>query len=397
MMQPPENPSEVLKIAVVGTGYRSDAHLSTIAKLPDFYRLTAVCDMIQERAREAAKRYSVNDYTDVEEMLKKARPDVVLATVPPEAHHTVACLAANYGAHILCETPISITQHYADEMVRVAAQNNVKLEITENVWRWPHERFKRMLVEAGVIGELRTARLWYTSGSYHGINGVRTLVGSEVRRAVGMAKVMETHLGRRGTNLYQYRVFGPKDAQLPVRFAESTIATWEAGLLEFENGVMATYEFPISSRPRGNAWEIHGTEGYLSGMDVVLERERRSYRIVTETDEDAGAKVVTRVRLYEGENPVPDLVWENPFVRYKPSDADDVARMDQLIGIYRAATEEIEPEYGAQSARKDMEVLLAVSESAMLGGQPIDLPLTQETNYERRLATFFEQRLDKSS
>lgn len=396
-MQPPKNPSKVLKIAVVGTGYRSDAHLSTITKLSDLYRLTAVCDAMPERAREAAQRYSVSEYVDLETMLQQERPDVVLVTVAPEAHHTVASLAARYGAHILCETPISITQGFADQMVRSAEEHGVKLEITENVWRWPHERFKRMLVDDGMIGEIRTARLWYTSGSYHGINGVRTLVNSEVRRVVGMAKVMETHLGRRGMNPYHFRVFGPQGAEVPPRFEETTVATWEAGLFEFENGAMATYEFPISSRPKGNLWEIHGTKGYISGTDVVTENPRRAYRIVTETEEEKGEKVVTRVRLYEGENPVPGLVWENPFLHYKPSDADDVARMDQLIGMYRAATEGIAPEYGAVNARRDLEVLLAVAESALLGNHPIELPLTHETNYEKRLASYFESELQRPS
>lgn len=49
-MQPPDSPSQILKIALVGTGYRSEAHLTTIAKMKDMYRLVAVCDVMPERA-----------------------------------------------------------------------------------------------------------------------------------------------------------------------------------------------------------------------------------------------------------------------------------------------------------------------------------------------------------
>src|SRR5690606_22862033 len=122
---PPENPKEILKIAVVGAGYRSEAHLSSLAKLTDLYRLVAVCDTFAERAQEAAQRCGVSAYTDLESMLKAQRPDVVLITVPPEAHHPVAELAASYKAHLLCETPISVTRGYAQRMVRAAAENGV--------------------------------------------------------------------------------------------------------------------------------------------------------------------------------------------------------------------------------------------------------------------------------
>lgn len=390
-MQPPDSPSQILKIALVGTGYRSEAHLTTIAKMKDMYRLVAVCDVMPERAKEAAQRYSVPDYSDVETMLQQERPDVVLIAVPPEVHHPVAILAAKYGAHILCETPISITLPYSDQMIAAAKEHGVALEIAENVWRRPEERFKRMLVEAGVVGDIRTVRLWYTSGSYHGINAIRMLVGSEVKRVVGMVKVMEAAHTRRGLNRYHIKTFSP-DTPEPVRFSETTVATWEAGLFEFENGVMATYEFPIASRPKGNLWEVHGTNGYISGYDVVLHNPNRALRITVESEGDN--KVPARVRLYDGDQPfsdaaLPGVVWENPFMRYEPGDLDEVARMDQLTGVYRAATEGIEPEYGAENGRKDVEVLIAVAESALNGSVPIELPLTEETEYEKRLAAFY--------
>lgn len=380
-MELPKSFPKVLKIAVVGTGNRAQAHLQAIARMTDMFQLVAVCDALSERAREVGARYGVPAYADLEMMMEGERPDVVLVTVPPEAHHTVACRAAELGAHVLCETPIAITLPYADAMIAAARRGNVKLEVAENVWRFPAERFKRLLLDSGMIGQVRNIRLWYTSGSYHGINAVRVLAGSEPVRVVGMAKVVELDVKRRWfVDPYHFHTFAPAGAEVPAMLSETHLASFETGLIEFANGVVASYEFPIA-RPRGNAWEVQASGGFIEGNRVLVAGRERELRIVTETE----SGVITRVRLYDGDAPVEGPVWENPFVEYGPQDGGDVAIMDQLTSIYRAAVEGIEPEYGAAAARTDLEVLIAVRESARLGSRPIELPLKEETGYEARL------------
>ncbi|MFQ6008581.1 MAG: Gfo/Idh/MocA family protein [Candidatus Zixiibacteriota bacterium] len=154
---------ENLKIAVIGTGKRAGAHLATIPKLTDIYSLVAVCDINEERLKPIAERHSVPGYTDVEKMLATEKPDVVLIAVGGIGHHVIAKIAAEYGAHILTETPIASTLPCTDLMINAAKEHNVKLEVSENVWRWPQERAKREIVDAGLIGEVTFAHLWYSS------------------------------------------------------------------------------------------------------------------------------------------------------------------------------------------------------------------------------------------
>ncbi|MFQ6031465.1 MAG: Gfo/Idh/MocA family oxidoreductase [Candidatus Zixiibacteriota bacterium] len=71
---------------------------------------------------------------------------------------------------------------------------------------------------------------------------------------------------------------------------------------------------------------------------------------------------------------------------------DDVARAAAHYSIYRAVVEDIEPEYGAVSARKDMEILIAIRESARKGSLPIELPLTEITEYERGIHESYRSR-----
>ena len=110
-----------LKIAVVGTGGRAGAHLSTIPKLEPIYQLVGVCDIDKDRATETAQRMSVSGYTDIETLIEMESPDVILITVPPDGHHVITEIAASRGVHVITETPISTTLPCADRMIDAAA------------------------------------------------------------------------------------------------------------------------------------------------------------------------------------------------------------------------------------------------------------------------------------
>ena len=346
-----------LKIAVVGTGGRAGAHLNTIPKLEPIYQLVGVCDIDSERAAETAQRMSVSGYTDIETLIEMESPDVILITVGPDGHHVITEIAASHSVHVITETPISTTLPCADRMINAARQYGVKLEVAENVWRWPHERLKRKIVDAGLIGEITHAHLWYTSGSYHGMNAIRTLVDSEAMRVVGHAK-------------------------------EIGGSSWEVGVVEFENGVSLVYELPI--RRRGNYWEIDGTEGAIVGNELLLYRDAgtETYPIQTVTTEVEGVEVVDHARVDTN----PPVIWENPLKAFGLADADDVARGAELHSIYRAIIEGVEPEYGAVNGRTDQEILIAIRESARNGGGAIDLPLNRITGYEENMHQEYSER-----
>ena len=212
-----------LKIAVIGTGGRAQAHLSTIPRLHDRYTLCAICDIDPARAEEAGARLSVPGYTDVVEMLERERPDVALIAVPPDGHHILTVRCAERGVHVLCETPIATTLPCADVMIAAAREHGIQLEIAENVWRFPGERLKRKIIAAGLIGEVTQVHCWYTSGSYHGMNAIRTLIGSEATRVVGYGRPFPTA-------------------------PNGELADWELGLIDFDGGILAIYQWPIRHR-----------------------------------------------------------------------------------------------------------------------------------------------------
>jgi len=61
----------------------------------------------------------------------------------------------------------------------------------------------------------------------------------------------------------------------------------------------------------------------------------------------------------------PPVIWSNPFRKYGISGADEVAKASLLCGMYRAVTEDTDPEYGAANALRDFELCVAIHESGL--------------------------------
>lgn len=356
-----------LRIAVVGTGARARAHLGVIPRMSDLYTLVGVADADAERRAAAASEYAVPGFATVEDLLDETKPDVLYVIVPPDGHHVLTEAAASRGVHVISETPIATTLEMADAMAQSAKRNGVKLEVAEQVGRGPMELMKRKIVEAGLIGKVLQVHLCYTSGAYHGISVVRNIVQAAPTRALGMTLPVEP----------------------PTRISQPKPQHWEHALIEFDNGVICIYDQPVHGGPRRNynRWEILGTEGYISGNDLVFlgEGEKRwepdRFPIEQVMEERDGQEVLVALRVATD----PEIVWENPYRRYGLVKPDQVAVVDILAGMHRAITQDTEPPYGAASARCDQEILIALRESARLGSVWVDMPLIDKTGIERAI------------
>ena len=80
----------MLKVAIVGCGKIADAHASQIQRIKGC-EIVGVCDREALMARQIYERFPVKQYfTDLGELVDKARPDVVHITTPAESHFEIA-------------------------------------------------------------------------------------------------------------------------------------------------------------------------------------------------------------------------------------------------------------------------------------------------------------------
>jgi UDP-N-acetyl-2-amino-2-deoxyglucuronate dehydrogenase len=119
-----------IRIAVVGCGRISRNHFDAIAKV-DRLELAAVCDIIPERAHEAASRYGVPGFESLDEMLASVRCDAVALCTPSGLHPKHGILAARSGKHVICEKPMAISLEAADELVNECDAAGVQLFVVK--------------------------------------------------------------------------------------------------------------------------------------------------------------------------------------------------------------------------------------------------------------------------
>ncbi len=115
-----------LKCAVIGTGYLGKFHAEKYASLDDC-ELVAVVDVNENTAKTVADQYGAQALTDYRSLLGNV--DAVSIVVPTSLHHTVSRDFLNSGAHVLVEKPITVTVAEADELIAIAHEKNVILQV----------------------------------------------------------------------------------------------------------------------------------------------------------------------------------------------------------------------------------------------------------------------------
>ena len=365
-----------LNIALVGAGRRGGgAHLPVIAKLKDVYNLVAVCDIDEETATRYAKQYGATPYTNVRALVEQEELDVVDITVPGVAHHAIACFMAAAGVHILCETPIAVTLPTADLMIARAKANNVKLEVAENYYRAPRERFLSKVIASDVIGEVsRIYRIFY-EGGYHGMSMLRLRAGGEPKSALGIVQT------------------SPVIPIIDRMKRHHTSENWSLGFIEFDNGATAlmVYSNVIHARSLGRGQtgisQIDGSKGTIVGEDIYVTPAEElqsgakgiAHRPKRTTINVDGVNVIQTIAL---ELPEQTVTWENPLKHY-PLSEGQIAVADELLSIANAILNDTEPEYGALLARQDQEMNIAMGESGKRSRETLAFPLTELTETEQ--------------
>jgi predicted dehydrogenase len=118
--------------------------------------LCAVCDVVEERARETAAHFGVPRwYADPAELARD--PDVeIVAIATPVAHHIGPALAAiGEGKHVYVQKTMTLTVEEADQLIAAARRAGVKVAAAPgNHLRSPSFRAVRERIAEGAIGKV---------------------------------------------------------------------------------------------------------------------------------------------------------------------------------------------------------------------------------------------------
>ncbi|MED1203692.1 Gfo/Idh/MocA family protein [Heyndrickxia acidicola] len=150
-----------LKVAIIGCGgIANGKHLPSLKKIEQV-ELVAFCDIIKERAVEAAEKFgaeAANVYTDYKELLKDPTIDVVHVCTPNESHAEITVHSLEADKHVMCEKPMAKTSKEAREMVEAAKRTGKKLTIGyQNRFRQDSQYLKQFCQDGG-LGDVYYAK-----------------------------------------------------------------------------------------------------------------------------------------------------------------------------------------------------------------------------------------------
>ena len=153
--------SKVYRVGIVGCGgIANGKHLPSLSKLSNV-KLSAFCDIVPERAEEAAAKYGIDGakvYADYREMLKEEQLDIVHVLTPNDSHAEISIAALEAGNHVMCEKPMTKSAADARKMVEAAKRTGKKLTIGYNNRFRPDSLYLKKLCEAGKLGHIYYAK-----------------------------------------------------------------------------------------------------------------------------------------------------------------------------------------------------------------------------------------------
>jgi dTDP-4-amino-4,6-dideoxygalactose transaminase/predicted dehydrogenase len=241
-----------MRAAIIGCGGIAPSHYNGYENSA-LAVVCAVADVSAQSLGKAASWPGVKMYRDVEEMLRRERPDIVSVCTWPDTHAQMVELAAQSGVRgIMCEKPIALRMDEIDRMISVCTAHNVRLAGGHH-WRF-HPRFVKAarVIRSGALGTLRRGRA-QISGTLAD-NGPHLV--DTVRFLLGDVPAIEAHCRCERQRGASYQGYGAEDAARGVVLFQGQVA------VELATGDAARTFFEIT---------IEGDSGWLTVTPTRLE------------------------------------------------------------------------------------------------------------------------------
>jgi len=115
-----------LKVGVIGVGSLGQHHARVYSEIKDV-ELIGVADSDSQRAEDIAAKNKTKAFADYRELLRATQ--AVSVVVPTSLHYEVAKEVIAAGNHLLLEKPITSKIAEAEELVKLAEEKTVKLQV----------------------------------------------------------------------------------------------------------------------------------------------------------------------------------------------------------------------------------------------------------------------------
>src|SRR5689334_10631838 len=330
------------KVALVGCGRISRNHFEALHKIEGL-TLTAVCDIVPDRARAAAEQQGVDAFTAYEELLQRADCDVVSVCTPSGLHSAQGVVAARAGKHVVTEKPMSISLAQADDLVKACDDAGVHLFVVKQNRLNPPIQLLRRAVDKGRFGRIflaNTTVRWQRPQDYYDAAPWRGTWEFDGGALMNQA----SHY----VDLIQWLV-GPVEGVMAKTATQARRIEAEdsgIGILKFRSGALGVIEVNVLTYPRNleGSITILGEKGSVKIGGTAVNRVE--HWVFAEYDDDD--------KLVEAANSNPPTVYGFGHQGYYRN----------VVAVLRR---QAKPDTDGRAGRKSLELILGMYESARTG------------------------------
>jgi UDP-N-acetyl-2-amino-2-deoxyglucuronate dehydrogenase len=253
----------MLKFALYGCGRIAQKHTELLGtgKIPNA-GLAAVCDIVEEKAKQFSEKYKVPFFTDPDDMMQTVNPDIIVILTESGNHAKHTIELAKYGKHIIVEKPMALKPEDADRMIRACVDNNCKLFIVkQNRYNLPVLQLRKAIDE-GRLGKLfmGTVRVrWCREQHYYdqaAWRGTRAFDGGVLsNQAIHFIDLLQWIMGE-----VESVVAKGMTAAVNIEAEDTAVA-----ILKFKSGALGVIEATTAVRPK----DLEGSVSVLGEKGTV--------------------------------------------------------------------------------------------------------------------------------
>jgi predicted dehydrogenase len=115
-----------IKIGVIGTGHLGKLHIKMFKQIQEC-EVTGIYDANNQTAQNVAREFNVKAFNNLEDLLKNIQAASIAVTTT--AHHEVAKKCLENNIHIFVEKPITASISEAEELVQIASDRKLNLQV----------------------------------------------------------------------------------------------------------------------------------------------------------------------------------------------------------------------------------------------------------------------------
>lgn len=297
--------------------------------------LTSSPDNVKAANNDFPEAKVVGEYEDI---LNDPRIDLVILVLPNHLHYSFAKRALEAGKHLLIEKPFTPNVREANELIRLAHQNNLILTVNHNR-RWDSDfQTVKKLVQNGVLGKIVEYEAHFDRFRNQikpGWKEEKALPGSGILYDLG------SHLIDQALHLFGL----PKEVFADIRMQRDGAKVPDNfELLLFYPHLKVTLKAGTLVKEKGPTYSIHGTKGSFIKYGADVQEEALKNGGIPKNISDWGMEpreiwgklnTIEREDLYQSEPGDYRAVYQNLYkaitlgaaLEVEPQQARDVIRI----------------------------------------------------------------------